>query len=111
MLMANMVPPSEENKMRDKRGKEALAQATNMIMVVSINFLLIFFSKCCVFFPYCFSFLMQSAMAVAWAYQDCERPLDLYDKRAAKVNLLKERVAESEKNLTAKEEELKANEV
>ena len=42
-LMANMVPPSEENKMRDKRGKEALAQATNMIMVVSINFLLIFF--------------------------------------------------------------------
>ena len=54
---------------------------------------------------------MQSAMAVAWAYQDCERPLDLYDKRATKVNLLKERVAESEKKLTAKEEALKANEV
>ena len=35
-IMANMVPPSKEDKMRDKRGKEAFAQSTSMIMVVSI---------------------------------------------------------------------------
>ena len=35
-LMANMVPPNEESRMREKRGNEALEQATNMIMVVSI---------------------------------------------------------------------------
>ena len=36
-LMANMVSPNEESKMRENRGKEALEQATNMIMVVSIT--------------------------------------------------------------------------
>ena len=50
-------------------------------------------------------------MAAAWAYQDYERPLDLLDKRAAKINLLKECVVEVEKKLAAKEEELKTNEV
>ena len=35
--MENMVPQSEEDKLWDKRGKEALAQFTNMIMVVSFN--------------------------------------------------------------------------
>ena len=39
---------------------------------------------------------MQSAMAVAWAYQDCERTLDLSDQWAAEVNLLKKQLAESE---------------
>ena len=41
-LMANMVPPSEEDRLQDKRGKEALAQSTSMIMVVSF----ISLSKC-----------------------------------------------------------------
>ena len=50
-------------------------------------------------------------MAVAWAYQDCERPLDLSDKRVAKINLLKEHMVEAEKKLAAKEEELEANKV
>ena len=50
-------------------------------------------------------------MAVAWAYQGCERPLDLLDKWVAKINLLKEHVVEAEKKLVAKEEELQANEV
>ena len=36
-LMTNMVPTNEEDKTRDKRGKEAFAQSTSMIMVVSIN--------------------------------------------------------------------------
>ena len=50
-------------------------------------------------------------MAAAWAYQDCERPLDMSNKRVAKVNLLKERVVELKKKLATKEKELKANEV
>ena len=35
-LMATMVPPTEENKLRDKKGWEALAQATSMVLMVSI---------------------------------------------------------------------------
>ena len=35
-LMATMVPPTEESKMREKRGLEALAQASNMVLMVSI---------------------------------------------------------------------------
>ena len=34
-LMATMVPPSEESKMREKRGREALAQAMSMLLMVS----------------------------------------------------------------------------
>ena len=36
-LMVNMVPPNEEDRLRNKRGNEALAQSTSMIMVVSFN--------------------------------------------------------------------------
>ena len=51
-------------------------------------------------------------MAAAWAaYQDCETPLGLSDKWAAKINLMKEHVVGAEKKLVAKEEELKANKV
>ena len=35
-LMTTMVPPTEESKMHEKRGWEALAQATNMVLTVSI---------------------------------------------------------------------------
>ena len=35
-LMANMVSPNEKSRIREKRGKEALEQATSMMMVVSI---------------------------------------------------------------------------
>ena len=34
-IMAIMVPSSEESKMWDKRGREALAQATSMMLMVS----------------------------------------------------------------------------
>ena len=34
-LMANMVPPSNEDRLGDKKGNEVLAQFTSMIMVVS----------------------------------------------------------------------------
>ena len=35
-LMATMVPPTEESKMHEKMGQEALAQATSMVLTVSI---------------------------------------------------------------------------
>ena len=35
-LMATMVPSIEESKMCEKRGREALAQATSMVLMVSI---------------------------------------------------------------------------
>ena len=35
-LMATVVPPTEESKLREKRGREALAQATSMVLMVSI---------------------------------------------------------------------------
>ena len=50
-------------------------------------------------------------MTEAWAYQDCERPLDLSNQEAARVKLLKEQLAKLEKKLTTKEEELKGNEI
>ena len=45
---------------------------------------------------------MQSAIAAAWAHQDYQRLFDLSKQRAAKVKLLKEQLAESEKKLTTK---------
>ena len=33
--MATMVPPTEESKMQKKKGREALAQATSMVLMVS----------------------------------------------------------------------------
>ena len=97
--------------MRDKRGKEVLAQSTSMIMVVSSNFPSKNFLSVVRFFPHHFSFLLQSVMATPWAYQDYERPLDLSNKQVAKRNLLKEHMVEAEKKLAANEEGLKANEV
>ena len=38
--MATMVPPTEESKLREKRGQEALAQATSMVLIVSMLVLL-----------------------------------------------------------------------
>ena len=42
-LMATMVPPTKENKLREKRGQEALNQGTSMVLLVSIPFHLCFF--------------------------------------------------------------------
>ena len=39
-LMAIMVPPTEESKLREKRGREALNQGTCMVLMVSTIFLL-----------------------------------------------------------------------
>ena len=39
-LMATMVPPTEESKIREKRGREALNQAASMVLMVSAFFLL-----------------------------------------------------------------------
>ena len=37
-LTATMVPPIEESKIREKRGLEALAQVTNMVLMMSAFF-------------------------------------------------------------------------
>ena len=50
-------------------------------------------------------------MAVAWAYQDCSRPLDQSEQRAEKVRKLHAQVTDLESKLKAKEEELKNNEI
>ena len=42
-LMVKMVPPSEESKLREKRGHEALNQGTNMVLMVSVPFPLCFY--------------------------------------------------------------------
>ena len=34
-LMATMVPPTEENRLREKRGREALDQGVSMVLLVS----------------------------------------------------------------------------
>ena len=51
-LMATMVPSSDENKMRDKKGWEALTQATSMMLMVSTPSILEVCIKCLqVIFP------------------------------------------------------------
>ena len=50
-------------------------------------------------------------MAVAWAYQDCSRPLDQSQQWAEKVRELRAQVTDLENKLGAKEEELKSNEI
>ena len=42
-LMANMVAPTEEDKLREKKGFDALYQATNMILSVSLILIRKFF--------------------------------------------------------------------
>ena len=36
--MGTMVPPIEENKIHEKRGRKALSQATSMVLIVSTLF-------------------------------------------------------------------------
>ena len=51
-LMLNMVPPSEEDRLREKKGKDALAQSTSMILAVSFILLRKFFLSVVFFFPH-----------------------------------------------------------
>ena len=37
-LMATLVPPTEESRLQEKRGKEALNQAASMVLTISIFF-------------------------------------------------------------------------
>ena len=50
-------------------------------------------------------------MAVAWAHQDCSKPLDQSEQRAKKVRELQVQVTDLENKLGTKEEELKNNEI
>ena len=42
-LMATMVPPTEERKLREKRGREALNQAASMVLMATTFFRLIYY--------------------------------------------------------------------
>ena len=50
-------------------------------------------------------------MAVAWAHQDCSKPLDQVEQQAEKLKELCARVTDLENKLGAEEEELKSNEI
>ena len=50
-------------------------------------------------------------MAVAWAHQDCSKPLDQAEQQAEKLRELRARVTNLQNKLRAKEEELKSNEI
>ena len=50
-------------------------------------------------------------MAVAWAHQDCSKPLDQSEQRVEKVRELRTQVTDLENKLRSKEEELKNNEI
>ena len=50
-------------------------------------------------------------MAVAWAHQDCSKPLDQIEQRAEQVRELRAQVTNLENKLGTKEEELKNNEI
>ena len=93
----------------EKRGKVALDQATSMMVTVSQfsfkNILLTFTS---ILRSLTSSFL-QGAMAVAWAHQDCSRPLDQFEQWAEKVKELRAQVVDLENKLRVKDEELKNN--
>ena len=52
---------------------------------------------------------MQGTMAVAWAHQDCSRPLDLSKQRVEKLKQVRRQLTKSEKKLSARGEELKNN--
>ena len=54
---------------------------------------------------------MKDAIAVAWAHQDCLKPLDQSEQRAEKVRELHAQVTDMENKLRVKEEELKNNEI
>ena len=50
-------------------------------------------------------------MAVAWAHQDCSKPLGQAEQRAEKMRELCAQVTDLENKLRTKEEELKSNEI
>ena len=50
-------------------------------------------------------------MTVAWAHQDCSKPLDQSEQWAKKVRELRAQVTDLENKLGTKEEELKNNEI
>ena len=50
-------------------------------------------------------------MVVAWAHQDCLKPLNKSEQWAENIRQLKRQLTELEKKLAAKEEKLKENEI
>ena len=112
-LLARTVTPSVEGRMTEKRGKATLEQATSMMVAVGHSllkeslptFLGVISSLIA------FSLFIAGAMAMAWAHQDCSKPLDQAEQQAEKMKELRALVIDLENKLGAKEEELKSNEI
>ena len=97
--------------MMEKRGRAALDQAASMMVAVSqFSFRKILLTFVCILRSLTPS-SSQGAMAVAWAHQDCSRPLDQSEQRAEKVKELRAQVINLENKLRVKDEEFKNNEV
>ena len=78
--------------MMEKRGKDALEQAASMMVAVSHSSLseaLLTLSSIMRSLTSSSLFPSKGAMAVAWAHQDCLRPLDQSEQRAEKVKELR----------------------
>ena len=86
--------------MQDKRGREALAQATSLMLMVSTQSTLKFASSICMsslfLTTYFFSFL--ECHSGDMAYGSCERPLWVSEKQAEIVQVRKERDLEEERS-------------
>ena len=74
--------------MMEKRGKTALKQAASMMVAInhsSLSDVLLTLSSIMRSLTSSSLFSLQGAMAVAWAHQDCSRPLDQSEQWAEKV--------------------------
>ena len=74
-----------------------MAQATSMILMVSIAFkFLPSDGRSLLFLTTYFSLFFSSVIAMTWAYEDCDRPLKVVESRAEYALHLKERLLEEE---------------
>ena len=95
--MATMVPPIEESKLREKKGREALAQAINMVLLVSIlvrldSYQLIADRLSNDLFLFSFSECHSDDLRD----EDYDRPLRVGDRRAKHARQLKKKLLEEE---------------
>ena len=99
--------------MMEKRGKATLEQAVSMMVAInhsSLSEVLLTLSSIMRLLTSSSLFSSQVSMAMAWAYQDCSRPLNQSKQQAEKVKELRAQVTDLEDKLRVKDEELKNNE-
>ena len=92
-----MVPLSEDSKIREKMGREALAQATSMVFIVSILVHLDLYqvtADCLSNDLFLFPF--QRAITMMWVHENYDRPLKVAEKRTEYARHLTEKLLEEE---------------